>query len=441
MVMERIPELFQFISKKIIGMTRIIYAWIFTLAIGGFNITGKSVLAQSQETPDTISMSAGYLDEVYYSMGKGIVQTSPRTTWDIAFLTQKMSSGILTNDGSGVILYTYPKSDTSGWASVDTNGLTSWKPMFNDPDDWENGAFSRNALGHPDYGWGKYNTVTHDVVGDSLFIIVLRDQSLRKLWIVKKKSVQDIYVFKYANIDGSNEQQFSLDLSGFLRKDFYGFSLETNAPVDFQPAKTDWDILFTKYMSVQPNGSPYAVTGILSNNSMKTKEFHQTPVTLNDWQVGDWDSTRSTIGYDWKYFDMNNFVYVVEDSLVYFILDRTGGVYKLVLTRFDGSSTGIVGFNKEKISTLGVSTMRPVSSALSVSPNPAKDSFTVFFREVTGPQIITVTDLAGRIVHKVQSAKDCDSMTIDSRGFSNGTYIITLTSPVRTVCGKVIISR
>ncbi|HNY03871.1 MAG TPA: hypothetical protein PKG48_14850, partial [Bacteroidales bacterium] len=69
---------------------------------------------------DSLSLSANYVNEVYYSFTNGVVQTSPRSTWDIAFRTMKRSSSILINDGAGVVLYTYPYADTTGWAVIDT---------------------------------------------------------------------------------------------------------------------------------------------------------------------------------------------------------------------------------------------------------------------------------------------------------------------------------
>ncbi|MCX6909508.1 MAG: DUF2339 domain-containing protein, partial [Verrucomicrobia bacterium] len=121
--------------------------------------------------------------------------------------------------GAGVALYTYPKSDTSGWATIDTTGLSSWKPMYNDPGNWENGAFSRYAKGYFDYGWCIYNDVTHNLVGDSLFVIKLRDGNFKKLWMIKKLSSLDIYLFRYANLDGSGEQYVSEDVSSLIATD------------------------------------------------------------------------------------------------------------------------------------------------------------------------------------------------------------------------------
>jgi len=149
---------------------------------------------KSGPVTDSVLMGPGYVNEVYYSMSAGKQGAVNRKQWDIAFRASRMSASILTNDAAnnngiglvGVELYTYPKADISGWATMDTSGLSSWKNMVNSTTDWETGAFDQYQLGHPDYGWGKYNAASHDVVGDSLYIIRLRDGSFRKLWIIRK---------------------------------------------------------------------------------------------------------------------------------------------------------------------------------------------------------------------------------------------------------------
>jgi len=101
---------------------------------------------------------------------------------------------------------------------IDTSGLYSWPILNNGDDDWENGAFNRNSLGHPDYGWGVYNEFTHDVVGDSIYVIKLVNGAYKKLWIVDKASSLNIYNFKYANIDGTNEQSIELENNNYNKK-------------------------------------------------------------------------------------------------------------------------------------------------------------------------------------------------------------------------------
>lgn len=401
--------------------------------------------AKSATGSDSISMGPAYANDVYYSMANGTVQTSPRATWDIAFRTLKLSSSILINDGSGVVLYTYPKSDTSGWASVDTSGLWGWKALYNDPADWENGAFMRNATGHPDYGWGIYNMVTHNLTGDSLFVIKLRDGSFRKLRIISKQSAANIYTFRYAMLDGSDERTVSEDLNNVVNTDFSGYSLQTHQRVAFQPDKSSWDILFTKYMSVQQNGTPYVVTGVLSNIDVSSKKFHPVELNYNDFGAGQWDSTRSSIGWDWKVFDMGSFAYKIVDSTVYFVKPANGDIYKLVFTAFAGSATGVVKFDQAKAAGAWIGgPVQPTIETI-VYPNPARERINIIIPGVSGEELsLFLTDLTGRQLRADQPVSVADGSTVysmDVTGVQPGIYFVTASCAAGKSVTKVLITR
>lgn len=399
--------------------------------------------AQGTVHPDSAVMSAGYANEVYYGIESRMVQTFQRGTWDIAFRTMKRSSSILTNDGSGVVLYTYPKADTSGWNSFDTTGFYTWKPMYNDPTNWENGAFSRNAKGHPDYGWCKYNDVTHNLIGDSLFVIKLRDGSLKKIWIIKKLASLDIFVFRYANLDGTGEQNVSEDISGLLSVDFSGYSLQTNSRVVIQPNKNSWDILFTKYMSVQTDGSPYPVVGVLSNDSVRTKNFHPVDLSYNDFGAGKWDSTRSSIGWNWKLFNQGTFTYSIVDSSVYFVKDLSKHVYKLYFTGYGGSQTGFIGFTTQQMTGMGVQNPGE-GMTFSVFPNPASGRINIQVTGKTGEDLlISLTDLSGRQLRADRPGltDGLNAYSMDVTGVQPGIYFVTVSTAATKSVTKVIISR
>jgi len=382
-------------------------------------------------TPDSITMTPGYVNEVYYQFFSGDKFSSVRNGWDIAFRTMKMSSSILTNDGSNVGLWTYPNADTTGWESLDTTGISTWTPMFNDPSDWENGAFSRHATGHPDYGWGIYNTVTHFITGDSIYVIRLTDGSYKKIWIVEKDSPADSYLFRYANLDGSGFQEAVLDCNPYLGKDFIGFSLQTNLPIDFQPALDSWDILFTKYMSVQPDGTPYPVTGVLSNPGIYVKKFYPVDPGFNSWWPAPWDSTRSAIGWDWKYFDMTNFVYVVRDSMVFYVKDLAGDTYRLKFTSFAGTSTGNISFGKAKVSGVGIGDQQQKDIRIGLYPNPASDvinvSIQTFITESEG-FTLTLQDLTGRIMQTESLPAGQIQTTWNISSLTPGAYFLVVAS-------------
>ncbi len=393
---------------------------------------------------DSVSMGPGYTNEIYYSLKNGILKTGPRATWDIAFRTRKWSSSIITNDGSGVVLYTYPKSDTTGWASVDTTGLSGWTPMFNDPSDWENGAFGRNATGHPDYGWGKYNDVTHNVTGDSIFIIKLRDGSFRKLWIVRKYSAANIYKFRYANLDGSDGQEVSRDLNALSAVDFAGHSLQTHEAVDFEPVKSGWDILFTKYMSVQPNGTPYPVIGVLSNDSLGTMKMYPVPLAFSDFGAGTWDSTRSAIGWDWKVFDMGSFSYKIIDSTVYFLNPAKGDIYKLYFTGFGGTANGNINFELERMAGAGIANLNNNGLTVAIYPNPVKDRINLYISGLTGDALtLVLTDLSGRQLRADHHARLAGEPVyqMDVTGVQPGIYLVTVLNAATKTVSKVIITR
>ena len=95
-------------------------------------------------------MGPSYANDIYYSLENGVVATVSRTNWDIGFHTTVWTASIITNGGAGVNLYTYPNADTTGWNTVDTIGMASWPVLYDSEDNWEDGAFNRNAGGHPD---------------------------------------------------------------------------------------------------------------------------------------------------------------------------------------------------------------------------------------------------------------------------------------------------
>ncbi len=293
---------------------------------------------------DSITMGAAYADEVFYSLENGIVKTSPRSSWDIAFSTNPMSSTILTNEGYGVELYAYPNGDYSAWESIDTSGLYQWPVLYNSDTSWYYGAFDRNDLGHPDYGWGVYNMQTHDVMGDSLFILKTGDGTFQKLFIEKRAAMTNSFSIKYGSLDAAGETK-EIACSQYTDKNFIYFSFLSGEILDVEPESDSWDLLFTKYYD---ESIPYNVTGVLTNMEIETAEVRDTDPGLADPGTAEFSTHISVIGSDWKSFDMGTFSYVIEPDLCYFV--RKGdATYKITFTGTDGSASGKMVFDKEKL--------------------------------------------------------------------------------------------
>jgi len=371
------------------------------------------------QTPGSIEMGPQYANEVYFSLTTGVVKVSPRNIWDIAFYTNAFSAGIITNDGAGVELYTYPNADKEGWDSFDTTGFTGWNKMYNDPSDWENGAFNRNQKGHPDYGWGVYSATSHDVIGDSLFLVKTPDGIFRKLNIVRKYSSLNKYEIRYALLDGQQDQTVTLDVNPYVDKAFMAYSF-TGGIVDREPAAASWDILFTKYYGVVQN-TPYPVVGVLLNPAVKAARVAKTDPAYTDWSILDFETGSDIIGHDWKYFDMNSFQYIVEDSLMYFAKAQQSGVIKLVFGSFAGSSTGIATFTTELISLMGIG--EASADVSSIYPNPASGQLNLMLPGNPLSGKTSLFDLSGRLLRE-WVLSGTGSMTLDVSGLNPGTYFL-----------------
>jgi hypothetical protein len=198
---------------------------------------------------ETISLGASYVNDVYYSLGNGVIDEVPRANWDIAFSVSTRSSSIIINESTDIILKAYPNTWTWATDISDTTGFHTWTSLRNADTDWEIGAFNANATGHPNYGWGIYNTVNHNIEnaeGGSLYIMKFADGTMKKIWIETKYSAIQKYSFRYADLNGDNEQTISnMDISN-SKANYVYYSLQDNLRLDREPDATTWDLLFTK---------------------------------------------------------------------------------------------------------------------------------------------------------------------------------------------------
>lgn len=403
-------------------MNKILYTFIAILLVGVSTLS-----AQSREyTTDSLSMYPGYSNDIFYSMSQGEIANIPRAGWDLGFYTAAFSAGIIINEGSGVQLYSYPNGDTSAWATVDTAGLATWTNISNSPEYWEDGAFNVTALGHPDYGWGVYNMITHSVIGDSLYIINIPGTGFKKLWIVNKISVENTYNIRFADIDGSNEQNVAIDVKPYVSKNFIYYSMVTNTVIDREPSDS-WDILFTKYIDytedMSGNMAEYLVTGATSNVNNFANKFTEVGVDFNDWSSKSMDSLKNTIGYDWKSFDMSTFSWKVDDSTAFFVEDSEGDIYKLIFTYWAGTGSGSFALNKELVSLASVDNIIEDNEIVSLYPNPANEIVTIKIDDNSFIGTVNITDMSGRIV----STSHIDyNKTIDISELTDGLYMVTI---------------
>lgn len=405
-------------------------AFVISLIFSFLLINGKT----KAQVEHQVSVGAGYADEVFFSLKTGVVKTTPRNTWDIAFYSQAFSAGIITNSGAGVELYAYPKSANDGWDAFDTIGMTSWIPLYNDVSQWEEGAFNRNAQGHPDYGWGIYNMASHNVFGDSLFLIKTVDGVYRKLNIIKKISSENIYIIRYANLDGSNDYTDTLDVNPYKDRLLMAYSFATGI-VDREPLLADWDLLFTRYHAMVQN-TPYPVVGVLSKPQIKIAQAEKVAPDFFDYANLEFLDGADVIGHDWKTINMGTMVWNITDSLAYFIKAEDAAVYKIVFEAFSGSSTGTATFTQQLIQPSSINFTR--IEGVKVYPNPANDLLKIELSSSLNGANLTLTDLSGRVLHQ-QTIGNGLVHELTLTGLAKGVYLMQITNQHEIFTRKVIV--
>ncbi len=303
----------------------------------------KKILHQLLFTKtESLSMGAGYENDIYYRLNDGLTTIVPRTNWDIGFSVSPREAAIITNGAAGVTLKAYPVTQNWTWDSaIDTAGYSSWTSLYNSDTTWTEGAFNMNATDFPNYGWGDYDMITHNVNGVALYIIQTRNGSYKKIWIEKKLSVDQTYLFRYSNLDGSGENDDTLSLAG-KNNDFVYFSLESNEVVDREPDASTWDVLFTKYID---NSINYPVTGLLQNIGVTAMSETDAGVSTDLIPSSGYLTDISTIGSDWKVIDMSTYQYSIDENKVYFVKDQNDNLFKIKFKTFEGSSSGNLSFD------------------------------------------------------------------------------------------------
>ena len=235
--------------------------------------------------------------------------------------------------------------------NIDTSGISGWKQLYNSTATWEEGAFNMNQTGHPDYGWGIWNMMNFNVTGDSIYILKILNGKYIKLWIVQKNSSANIYTFKFANLDGTEEDTVDINCNDYLGRNFIYYDFGEKKIVDREPASDSWDFVLTKFYEPKMKLN---VTGFLVNAGAKVSVFRAADslsaanATLADTTA--FTDSIAAIGNSW--YKLAEMGMVPLDTVTYFIKRETGDIYKMNVTYFQSGMSGLgrIGIMKQLVS-------------------------------------------------------------------------------------------
>lgn len=378
---------------------------------------------------DTVTTNPTYANNVWYSLENDDQGTFAANAWDISLATamgavDELTTAVWFNHKIGKV-YEIPGSDPSDFENADTTGLSTWTPLYNSDQSWSAGAFNNTTnLGQFDYGWGDYNMTTHGVDANRIFVIAYTNGDYKKL-IINSSNTTNVYTLTFDNLANTDLATEQIDVTPYVSKNFIGYNLTAKAIVDREPAADSWDLYFSQYPSFDYD-PPYTVTGIFHNTGVQVAEVYPVndPETFVDFSNVTWEESISTIGYDWKSFD--GMAFVIADSTVYFVKDKAGSVWKLVMEGFGGSATGKYMFGKEKLSGAGLTEENALLAM--AYPNPAADQTTLVLNNAPEAQLAVYSVNGACVYSNKLNAGELTTTVLDTRDWANGFYQITVTS-------------
>lgn len=400
-------------------------------------------LTFAQAVEDSIAMGPNYTNDVFYSLSNGEVSQYSGASWTVAFYNKAMSAAIMINEARGVELYIVT-DDISQFASIsDTVGLATWTQLHDVDTTWDAySAFEGEATGsQSNYGWGEYNFSTHVISASRIFMLKTIDNNYYKVIVVKKET--GAFTYRYASLDNSFDTTIVVNVPDYLNQSYAYLNMDNHTLQSREPDASDWDFVFTKYQTDYQGIAYYPVTGVVSNEGLLVAEVQELPANASYSGVV-FKGLKNVIGSDWKTFDQANLVYLLEDTLTYFVRTATDEIYKLYFTAFEGGSTGKIKFNKELVASVGIRENRENFEMHSVYPNPSKGSaYLVFTTEKSENIEIKVFSMLGNQVYQASTATQngLNSIQIDLGNAENGVYLVQVSNGLKTNTQKLVLNK
>jgi hypothetical protein len=398
---------------------------------------------------DSVSTSAQNTDMVFYNLATAQKTTASNTDWHLAVTVRPTQfpnaplggTSIRLNESNGVHAYIAPSADSTTYNTLDTTNWQTWRMLHDADTTIDEGALNstRRHSGPNyffDFGWGWYNSSSHNVVGDSVFIIALPNNQFKK--IIINLIWDTAFVIKYSNIDNSSPQTIYISKHNYQGKEFVYLNLLDNTVKDKEPLSSTWDLLFLKYAATDVTAdSVTPKVGVWLNSGNTAARCSGVDLNLNSASSA-YKNALNSIGWNWYYFNSGSNAYAVYDSLDYFVHTIGGTDYKIIFTGFGGTTTGVVSFYKQAITT-GIKNIYVDENAVTVFPNPGSNHISIRSSQYKF-SVMKIADLNGREVMSTRFP-DMELSELDISSLTNGIYFITLVSNETSVTKKIIVAR
>jgi hypothetical protein len=387
---------------------------------------------------DSVNCAPGIKKDVWYSLENGTVKTDTANNWVMALSMMNQTGAMWANHVDGVRIFNTHKT-TAQLSTITLADTSTSTQQYNTDYTWERGAMNVNRLATDtfDYGWGNYDQISHNVYGDTVYLIN-KGTSYYAIAIDSLIGSSMTYHTRVASLTPQlNALPFNFTKgTTYANKNFmYIATGQTGLfPVDREPETGTWDILFGKYFGLVPlvgGGSAiYPVAGALTN--YKTEVARLQGVELNAAFAAGQTYSRNTrinnIGSDWKFF--TGTVYTYPDSLSYIVKAKDNMLWQMKFTGYS-STTGFMKFNKRKVGyPTKVGDVSSALQSLTVSPNPTQGNAVVVLEASRAASAtMRVLNTNGAIIaqRNIEVESGINAYSIDLSRLSSGMYIVNIT--------------
>lgn len=272
-----------------------------------------------------IAMTQDYRNQLYFDLGTNkVVKSNLKTEWDLAFASTE--NYVLINSAKGMAVH----RSTADFETITSAEDLTWN--------WDvsSGNTDSTAIGN----WLENDFVYvinsgYDWLGDH--------QGYSKLEILNVS--ESSFEIKYASLSEGTPTTYIINKSNTTQYTY--FSL-VDGVVEIAPTDTEYDLIFTQYTHLFKEPlTPYLVTGVILNRGYTTiarldeKKFED--IKLSDTESLIFNKNLDAIGYNWKYYSLEDGIFTTHSNKNYIIKTQDGVLYKFRFTGFYNNE-GLKGY-------------------------------------------------------------------------------------------------
>lgn len=422
--------------------------------------TSLGATAQTWIT-DSVIMNGGYINDNFYSLQNGSVSSPVNNDWHLAFqMTPPGPYGnvsVLANHAqTNVQVYNMHVAATanfSNFSGADTAGKTSASmQLYNADSNWNYGAFNRtvNAANPFNYSWGTYDMSSHNVNGDSIYVIKVGNPVVAyKLFIQQYMAYPADSVkwkFKIAKLDNTDSVSEIIRPAAYPNRLFAYYNATTKTVSDREPVKTAWDILFTRYKSEATQGGITLMTnttGVFSNAGVSVADVRNVNADTTTMTGRTFTTKLNEIGSDWKINVPMTANYYLDSTATFFVKTVAGAYWQIKFTGF-AATNGRTVFQKRQITTTSINSVNNNISNYYAAPNPANNAVNLMIetKEATPNAQLAMVDMSGRVVSSqiINTVKGLNAYNINTANVPAGIYFLSVTGQNIKLTQKVTVA-